>query len=280
MICLFYLIAFKTPYECKQALKLIDNRLGVPIDIRDYAVDCSINYENIISVLDRFIISHFIGWSVAVLIIRDVKYTWLLSVLWELIEYLTKDIVPNFAECWWDILFIDILLCNGIGVILGHFIMKNNLGIKEYKWFENINNCIGLLKTFKNFFIVTICTCLAQLNGFLLKLFLWIPTDHSINLVRMVLLGLLLIPSMNQFYQYVNVSNVNNINRRNKNGGMEFAYLFFVIILLELCLIYKIVPQDTYEYIMDPYAQHMHPYYSLSTFIGSLIVTFVVLITC
>jgi hypothetical protein len=28
--------------------------------------------------------------------------------------------MPNFAECWWDHVILDVLLCNALGIFLGH----------------------------------------------------------------------------------------------------------------------------------------------------------------
>ncbi|MED6253480.1 Phosphatidylserine synthase 2 [Ataeniobius toweri] len=42
-------------------------------------------------------------------------------------------LLPNFAECWWDQVILDILLCNGGGIWLGmtvcHF-----LEMRTYCW--------------------------------------------------------------------------------------------------------------------------------------------------
>lgn len=42
-------------------------------------------------------------------------------------------LLPNFTECWWDALILDILLCNGFGIFFGMFICKK-LEIRSYKW--------------------------------------------------------------------------------------------------------------------------------------------------
>jgi phosphatidylserine synthase 2 len=28
--------------------------------------------------------------------------------------------MPNFAECWWDHIILDVLVCNALGIFLGH----------------------------------------------------------------------------------------------------------------------------------------------------------------
>jgi phosphatidylserine synthase 1 len=40
---------------------------------------------------------------------------------------------PNFVECWWDALILDVLLCNGIGIYVGMQICKW-LEMRDYHW--------------------------------------------------------------------------------------------------------------------------------------------------
>ena len=35
-----------------------------------------------------------------------------------------KHWLPNFWECWWDHLFLDLFGCNLIGIILGYYTLK------------------------------------------------------------------------------------------------------------------------------------------------------------
>lgn len=42
-------------------------------------------------------------------------------------------LLPNFAECWWDQVILDILLCNGGGIWLGMTICKF-LEMRTYRW--------------------------------------------------------------------------------------------------------------------------------------------------
>ncbi len=50
-----------------------------------------------------------------------------------LIQLFFMHLLPNFAECWWDQVILDILLCNGGGIWLGmtvcHF-----LEMRTYHW--------------------------------------------------------------------------------------------------------------------------------------------------
>lgn len=42
-------------------------------------------------------------------------------------------LLPNFAECWWDQVILDILLCNGGGIWLGMTACRF-LEMRTYQW--------------------------------------------------------------------------------------------------------------------------------------------------
>ena len=42
-------------------------------------------------------------------------------------------LLPNFAECWWDQVILDILLCNGGGIWLGMVVCRF-LEMRTYHW--------------------------------------------------------------------------------------------------------------------------------------------------
>lgn len=42
-------------------------------------------------------------------------------------------LLPNFAECWWDQVILDILLCNGGGIWLGMNVCRF-LEMRTYHW--------------------------------------------------------------------------------------------------------------------------------------------------
>lgn len=103
-------------------------------DIMEYAVNCSvITWERILSHFDIFAFGHFAGWAMKALLIRSYGLCWTISITWELTELFFMHLLPNFAECWWDQVILDILLCNGGGIWLGmtacHF-----LEMRTYCW--------------------------------------------------------------------------------------------------------------------------------------------------
>jgi len=41
---------------------------------------------------------------------------WAISVMWEITEITFAHLLPNFIECWWDALILDVIICNGLGI--------------------------------------------------------------------------------------------------------------------------------------------------------------------
>lgn len=42
-------------------------------------------------------------------------------------------LLPNFKECWWDAIFLDIVLCNGLGILFGMSVCKV-LEMRSFHW--------------------------------------------------------------------------------------------------------------------------------------------------
>jgi phosphatidylserine synthase 2 len=79
-------------------MQFFDSSLGVPVSERSYAANCALTWENVKGNLDVFVASHFLGWVVKALILRDALLCWIISIQWELIEILFMHMLPNFAE--------------------------------------------------------------------------------------------------------------------------------------------------------------------------------------
>lgn len=57
----------------------------------------------------------------------------LLLTLLLFIQLFFMHLLPNFAECWWDQVILDILLCNGGGIWLGMTVCRF-LEMRTYHW--------------------------------------------------------------------------------------------------------------------------------------------------
>lgn len=95
-----------------------------------WQTNCDLSLENFSNKLDRYSASHFMGWILHALLIRDywVMHFW--SILTELVELLFGEVIPPLAECWWDQIICDMLLTNLPGMMIGMFM------IRKFKWQE------------------------------------------------------------------------------------------------------------------------------------------------
>lgn len=50
---------------------------------------------------------------------RDWRVCWVLGITFELLELSLQWTIPEFQECWWDSLFMDLFGANLLGMILG-----------------------------------------------------------------------------------------------------------------------------------------------------------------
>jgi len=114
---------------------------------RDYALDCRIytpenpnsNFANILPCFDVYITCHFFGWLVKSGIFRNQVFGWFLGIGFELLELTFKNWLPNFNECWWDSLLLDLFGMNLLGMIVGNWII-NTFEITKYHWFMEPDN--------------------------------------------------------------------------------------------------------------------------------------------
>lgn len=74
--------------------------------------------------IDKFLFVHAVSTLVGTVTLRDVRVVWFLSVMCEFIELTFAHMIPNFAECFWDSMFLDIFGTNMLGIILGYYLNK------------------------------------------------------------------------------------------------------------------------------------------------------------
>jgi len=196
---------------------------------KEYGVNCSdITVEKLYNHLDAFALGHFLGWAMKAVLVRHYGICWTISITWEITEIAFAHLLPNFIECWWDALILDVLICNGLGIWLGMYICKK-LEMRTYKWesIKDIQTTTGKIRravlqftpanwtdirwfdqtcTYMRFIAVTelvVFWNLTELNTFFLKHIFEIPPDHPITIGRIGLIGLIVAPSLRQFYSYV-----------------------------------------------------------------------------
>ncbi|ANQ08865.1 Phosphatidyl serine syntase [Plasmodium coatneyi] len=114
---------FFTTSEVGSMIKHIFKNITFHTVEKSYMENCN-SFENVKDKFDVFVIAHLGGWFVKALAIRNFFVLNLNSVLFELIELRFQHILPNFYECWWDHIILDVLVCNLAGILIGFLVMK------------------------------------------------------------------------------------------------------------------------------------------------------------
>lgn len=234
----------------------------IPPD-RDYSMSCTIYdknnpgdpFHNVKAVVyDEFMAAHFFGWICKSILLRDASMCWILSCSFEIVERSLKHWFPNFNECWWDSLILDVLLCNGFGIFIG-MILVNYLVVVPWEMRliceckTNEEKLARMLKQFtprsyskfewkpllslKRYFIYVFVICvilLLELNLFGLKMVLKVTTKNIILIILVFVHVLIGAPSIFEMYLYA--TNV-------KNTIGTYAEANIVLILSEALLIWK-----------------------------------------
>lgn len=108
-------------------------------DCRLYTPEHPVNsfYNLYFAVYDCHSIAHLLGWFGKMLIMRDWYIVWICSISFELLELTFRYWLPNFYECWWDSLLLDVFGCNLAGILLGHYFLKY-FGVSKMQWVKSI----------------------------------------------------------------------------------------------------------------------------------------------
>lgn len=226
--CLF--ILFQNYETVKNILYWFDPSLReFHIDMdKEYGVNCSdITWERIWNHMDVFAVGHYFGWMFKAILMRHMLILWAISCMWEITEVAFAHLLPNFVECWWDALILDVLLCNGFGIWCGLKICRM-LEMREYKWesIRHIQSTTGKIKRVVLQFtpeswtsvrwldpqcsymrIFALCQLVlfwqtSELNTFFLKHVFELPASHPLVTARLILIGVIVAPSVRQYYSY------------------------------------------------------------------------------
>ncbi|VDO55717.1 unnamed protein product [Haemonchus placei] len=220
---------FQTYADIKKVLSWLDpdGLSKESLEEKAYAVNCSdVTLERVWSHMDIFAVGHFLGWAMKALLIRHGILCWYISIAWELTEVVFTQLLPNFEECWWDAILLDVLLCNGLGIWFGlkvcsffrmrQFHWESIKDIKSHRgrfkravmqftpesWTElDWFNSTALRRTMAVYVFVLIWL-LTELNTFFLKHVFAVDTKHFVVFWRIILIALISAPSIRQFYLY------------------------------------------------------------------------------
>uniref|UniRef100_A0A0E0L5H0 CDP-diacylglycerol--serine O-phosphatidyltransferase n=1 Tax=Oryza punctata TaxID=4537 RepID=A0A0E0L5H0_ORYPU len=171
--------------------------------------------------------------------------------------YLTfRHMLPNFNECWWDSIILDILICNWFGIWAGMHTVRYFDG-KTYEWvgLSRQPSIMGKVKrSLSQFtpaqwdkdqwypfmgplrFVQVLFLCIVfmtvELNTFFLKFCLWIPPRNPLVVYRLILWWLIAIPTIREYNSYLQDS------KPVKKVG-AFCWLSLAICIVELLICMK-----------------------------------------
>eukprot|EP00760_Papus_ankaliazontas_P012295 PhM_4_TR15240/c2_g1_i1/m.59409/K08730/PTDSS2; phosphatidylserine synthase 2 len=255
--------------EARGYLIAFDPGLANRLPDKSYAEDCRLStpeepYKFFNTVADEFLLAHILGYWGKAVMLRDASMVIAVSVMFEFAELTFQHWQENFLECWWDHVIIDIMICNGGGMVLGLLTLRW-LDAKEYAWqsLKRIPSIPGKAKRIAMQFTPhtwsrhkwaffhsprrALCfigmlwaVLMQELNLFFLKYIFWMAPTHPIVLGRLFLMGLMAFPGTREWYEYATARPEDPQYRH--RFGMA-SWLSFVIFLLEALLIVKFSPQ-------------------------------------
>ncbi|XP_068637671.1 CDP-diacylglycerol--serine O-phosphatidyltransferase 1-like isoform X2 [Aristolochia californica] len=264
LIALTFLL-FQQRDDAQQFMKYLHPDLGVELPERSYGADCRIyvpenptsRFKNVYETLfDEFVLAHIFGWWGKAIMIRNQPLLWVLSIGFELMELTFRHMLPNFNECWWDSIILDILICNWFGIWAGMHTVRYFDG-KTYEWvgvsrqpniISKVKRTLGqftpahwdkdewhpLLGPWRFIQVLNLCIVFltVELNTFFLKFCLWIPPRNPVIVYRLILWWLIAIPTIREYNSYLQ-------DRKPVKKVGAFCWLSLAICIVELLICIK-----------------------------------------
>ncbi|KAL2612016.1 hypothetical protein R1flu_023708 [Riccia fluitans] len=258
-------ILFQTREEARQFMKYIHPDLGVELEERTYGADCRIytpenprsKFANVYDTLfDEFVIAHILGWWGKSIMVRNALLSWILSIGFEMMEVTLNHMLPNFNECWWDSIILDIAICNFFGIWAGLSTVRYFEG-KTYEWvgLSRQPSLIGKVRRslgqftpaywdkdqwnflsgpirFVQVMGLAVVILIVEVNAFFLKFILWIPPRNPLNSYRLLMWWLIANPAIREYNSFL------QNNKPIKKLG-TFCWLAIAIVILEVLICVK-----------------------------------------
>lgn len=217
-VSLIILLMTQPVQTTKRLLTYYDASLANPLPERTYAEDCQLfqshpPYLRVSQVSDVFIVAHALGYVLKTLIVRDWRMATCLSLAFEVVELLLQHILPNFRECWWDHVLLDVLLCNAAGTLVGMWLLRRS-GAMTYDWITCVaphrrgggGGAYNVFVSARQ--LLEVCgmlffMLLQELNCFTMKAVLHIPVKHHLVSARLLLWFFLALPGMREYYVHL-----------------------------------------------------------------------------
>jgi phosphatidylserine synthase 2 len=97
MFCTYLL--FQNVNDVRALMPHLDPKVtGKKLAERSYGEACELTWSNVRGGIDEFVIAHLLGWVFKHMMLRDIKLSMALSLLFELMEYTFEFLQPNFIE--------------------------------------------------------------------------------------------------------------------------------------------------------------------------------------
>ncbi|CAH0478907.1 unnamed protein product [Peronospora belbahrii] len=189
-------------------------------------LQCDINSASLTrGVTSIWFFAHVTGWWGKMCMFRDWRFCWVLSIAFEILELALQFVIPDFKECWWDSLLLDMLGANMLGMCLGRVTLWL-LESKDYDWSGRRGKKLGYFRlalnqftpfsweqyhwevfsSFKRFaeIVFAMLMCLiTELNAFFMLTTLSIPKESNYNSYRLFLVFMLGIPAAAEYYEFI-----------------------------------------------------------------------------
>ncbi|ORC86256.1 phosphatidylserine synthase [Trypanosoma theileri] len=268
-IALLSFMMFQNLKTVRTIMGFYDPSLLIPQPEGQYAEDCRFYTSDnpflfVQTAFDIFILAHSLGYFVKTIIVRDWRVATCISIGFEIIEITFQHVLPNFKECWWDHLLLDVLLCNAGGTLLGILALRR-LRAKEFHWtaLSSIKDYKGKAKRilgqfgprsfvsyewnvflnpkrFLQFFALLALLFIQDINCFTMKHILHMPPKHHLVTARLLMWSLIGIPSVREYYEYISTKEYPG-----KRFGMT-AWVGVLALLLETIFITKMAIEGGY----------------------------------
>nr|CAD7457516.1 unnamed protein product [Timema tahoe] len=182
---------------------------------KEYGVNCSdVSLERIWSHVDVFAAGHFLGWMFKAILVRHFGILWAISVMWEFTEVSAKcggdataqrsvSTCEGIEQCTRTVrVIVTIIIVQDIHSTSGKLkraVLQFTPGSWTHvRWLDP--TC-----TYMRFFALcqlVIFWQVSELNTFFLKHIFEMPPSHPIVALRLILIGVIVAPSVRQYYSY------------------------------------------------------------------------------
>jgi phosphatidylserine synthase 2 len=274
MVIYFLTVVFFLFQDYKTTRKIIgmyDPKSLIEEPDRSWAEDCRMStpekpYLLFETIFDEFLLAHLLGYMGKMIVLRDWKMVMFISFGFEVVEFSLQHVLPNFAECWWDHVIADIIVCNAGGAFLGWLILKA-VGAKPYEFvaLSDIRTLPGKAKRvalqlvprsldrfqwefFDNFqrfaqvMGLLFVMLLGEINSFTTKLMWNLPPTNHLVLFRLVTYGASAIPGIREYYEWTSSGS----KEPTRIGPM--AWLIIVTFCLETVWSLKMAYESDHRY--------------------------------